>query len=308
MKILITGIAGFIGYHLALELQKQGHNIVGIDNYNALIYPCKLKHARSALLKLREIQIYDFDFSHISDVFDNDYDMAIHLAAHANPRIAREHPLAYIENNIVSTQKLIRWAEKIEIPTVLYASSSSVLVGNTTPWTEDVSFQHHTSPYGWSKFVNECQFKNSDIPNTTGLRFFTVYGPWGRPDMATYSFTRNILRGESIGLYEQGTLSRDFTYIDDIVDGVSRIIKARRPRHELFNIGRGKPTTVSVMVNAIERHTGKIANRVFAKKPRGEPTETWADITKLQSLGYNPTVSIDEGIGRFVEWYKEHHT
>lgn len=312
MKIGITGIAGFIGMHAALALKARGHDIVGLDDFNDY-YSTELKYDRSKLL--REHGITQIGMFNIESMWPTDYrmflgqcDVILHLAAYANPRHAIEHPHLYIDVNITGTQNLIACAEAYKTPKIVYASSSCVMYGNPTPWTEGMPFHRFDSPYGYSKFVNECQFHMSKIPSTVGLRFFTVYGPWGRPDMALWSFADKIVKGEEIELYNYGNMKRDFTYVDDIIQGIILTIEGdMENQHEIFNIGYGKPVELMDFVKAIEKNLGREAKIKLAPPYPGEVIDTWSDTTKLQKLGYKPTTSVEEGVEKFISWYKHYH-
>ena len=220
MKIFITGISGFIGFHTALKLS-QDHEVLGVDSFNDT-YDVSLKRSRQKILEDRNIEIIerdimDFDFyDYIKDV-----DAVIHLAGYSNVRMSLEDPLDYVINNIAVTQRLIESCEIFKIEKVLYASTSCVMEGQELPWKDTTKEHYHpSSPYGWSKYVNECQFKSSKIPKHYGMRFFTVYGPYGRPDMAVHSFTKDIIEGNKLTIYGHGKMKRDFTYIDDAVNGI----------------------------------------------------------------------------------------
>ena len=222
MKIFITGIAGFIGFHLARELKAYGHDVLGCDNYNGMYSP-HLKMDRCKVLEMAEIPVKNVDIGFLNEAAVEDSDIIVHLAAWAGVRHSLEQPNIYTKNNILGTQGVIDIAEKMNIP-VVYASSSSVYAGQTPPFTEQMNFKHHLNPYAWTKYVNECQFKHSKVPSSIGFRFFTVYGPYGRPDMALHGFTDKIIRDEPIEVFGHGKMSRDFTYVQDIVNGVQLLI------------------------------------------------------------------------------------
>ena len=189
---------------------------------------------------------------------------------------------------------------------VIYASTSCVMHGNPLPWKEDDYLYQQINPYGYTKCINESQFAISKIPNAVGMRFFTVYGPWGRPDMALFDFTKNILAGNEITLFNYGDMKRDFTYVDDIVQGIWLVSQNMTPR-DMYNIGYGKQVELERFVTAIETSLGKKAIKNYGPKHPADATETWSDTTKLQTLGYNPTTSIEEGVDNFVKWYMEHY-
>ena len=306
MKILITGGAGFIGYHLTRELERRGNTVVGIDNFNDY-YDVKLKEARAE--RLQNVIMCDLvNKAHLDNVIKKEKpDVVIHLAAYAGVRHSLEHPRKYIDVNIVGTQNLIEVCEANNVKKVVYASTSCVMAGNELPWKEDEPTGHQLNPYGFSKRTNECQFKTSKIQNTIGLRFFTVYGPWGRPDMALFTFTKNIIEGKPIVAFNYGNMIRDFTYVDDIVSGICIVTEANIANGEIFNIGRGEQVQLMDFIQHIEKNVGKEAIIDLQPKHPADTQATWSDTTKLQALGYKPTVSIGEGVENFVKWYKEYY-
>ena len=312
MKIFITGLAGMIGFHTAKHLKTLGHEIVGIDNFNDY-YEVSLKRERARILN------DDYDVTVVEDdILTSDYDHALknvdlvlHLAAYANPRHSLEFPQLYIDNNITGTQRLIEGAERAGIKNVVYASSSCVMHEQPLPWKEKDHPGHQNNPYGWTKRANECQFIHSKIANTVGLRFFTVYGPYGRPDMALFGFTKNIIAGNSIDLFNYGDMARDFTFVEDIVQGITLVIndcaKKTESSHEIYNIGYGQQVKLLDFVKEIERCIGKTAvTNLLPKHPADVPA-TWADTTKIQGLGYKATTSITDGVGKFVDWYRKYY-
>ena len=309
MKVMITGGAGFIAYHLANKLLDAGHVVCGFDNFNDYYDPL-LKRKRASLLKERNTNIVPLDLKNASElaqyVGSERPDTVIHLGAYANPRHGAEFPEIYIENNCTGSLNLIRALEKYEIPNVIYASTSCVMHGNPLPWREFEMLAPQINPYGYSKMVNESQFAISKIPNAVGLRCFTVYGPWGRPDMALFDFTKNILDGNPITLYNYGDMKRDFTYVDDIVQGIMLVMDNITPR-DMYNIGRGESVELQRFVDAIENSLGVKAIREYGPLHPADAKETWSDTTKLQKLGYNPQTSIDEGVEKFVQWYRRYH-
>lgn len=306
MRYLITGAAGFIGSKLAETLMSEGHTIIGVDNFNNYYDPM-LKHQRALI---RNIDIFDMNVQSItkSQMQDWNPDVVIHLAARAGVRDSLDNPELYHEDNINATQNLIRVCEAVGIKKVIYSSTSAVMANNKiVPWTESETPSHMLNPYAYTKFVNECQFRISKIPNTIGLRFFTVYGPWGRPDMALFMFTDAIIKGKPIDVYNYGDMKRDFTYIDDIVAGIKLMLDSDIPGHEIFNIGNGKQIQLLDFIRHIEKAVGKQA--VIKKLPMhpADSKETWSDTTKIQHYGYKPTVDIEEGVARFVYWYKHYY-
>ena len=311
-KVLITGMAGFIGFHVAKKLFSLGYEVHGFDNYNDY-YEVSLKEARTKELDKLGIDVIDCDLKNLDGVKSIievlKPDAVIHLAAYAGVRHSLDHPRKYIDNNIVGTQNLIEACEMHGVSNVVYASTSCVMAGNELPWKEDEPTFHQMNPYGFSKRANESQFKTSKIARNIGLRFFTVYGPWGRPDMALFTFTRSILKGETIGLFNYGDMKRDFTYIDDIVQGINivvdRVFSVDTPLSEIYNIGYGQQVDLIDFVRAIEDNFGQKAIIDYLPKHPADSQETWSDTTKLQSLGYRPTTSIRDGVKYFSDWYKE---
>lgn len=309
MKIFITGIAGFIGYHLARKLFSQGHHVLGIDSYNNY-YDVSLKRSRAAKLDDLGIEVSYGDLTSTtfkSDWYNklNDVDAVVHLAAYAGVRYSLEFPKLYINNNIIGTQNLIEACENWNVNKVLYASTSSVMNGNPVPWDENTKLYNQKHPYGYSKVVNESQFQMSNIKNSIGMRFFTVYGPWGRPDMALFDFTKNILAGNEISVFNNGDMVRDFTYIDDIVSGVTILLE--QSGKNIYNIGRGEKVQLMDFIHEIEKNLNQKAKIKMAPMHPADAKETWSNTDKLKSLGYNPKVSIAEGVENFVNWYKDYY-
>jgi len=314
-KVLITGIAGMIGFHTAKRLLDDGYDVYGVDNFNAYYDP-KLKYAREKIL--REQHGFDVEKMLTADInavswhtLLKDIDLVIHLAAYANPRHALKEPQPYIDTNISGTQRIIEGAERNNVP-VVYASSSCVMHGQPLPWNETDRPDHQNNPYGWSKRANECQFMHSSVPKSAGLRFFTVYGPYGRPDMALFGFTDKIVNGEPIDLYNFGDMKRDFTYVDDIVHGVKLVVENildgnQENDHEIFNIGYGDQVDLLDFVDHIETNLGRKAERNLVPAHPADTPATWSDTTKIKKLGYNPTTPIKEGVAKFVEWYKGYY-
>jgi len=309
MKIFITGIAGFIGYHLARKLFSQGHHVLGIDSYNHY-YDVSLKRSRTAKLEDLGIEVSYGDLTLTtfkSDWYNklNNVDAVVHLAAYAGVRYSLEFPKLYINNNIIGTQNLIEACENWNVNKVLYASTSSVMNGNPVPWDENTKLYNQKHPYGYSKVVNESQFQMSNIKNSIGMRFFTVYGPWGRPDMALFDFTKNILAGNEISVFNNGDMVRDFTYIDDIVIGVTILLE--QSGKNIYNIGRGEKVQLMDFIHEIEKNLNQKAKIKMAPMHPADAKETWSNTDKLKALGYNPEVSIAEGVENFVNWYKDYY-
>jgi len=302
-KIYITGIAGFIGFHLAEKLAMEGYEVGGMDNFNDYYDP-QLKRDRALLLKAKfNMPIYEANIETVNwnKLWKNinweslgDYDAVIHLAAHAGVRHSLENPQMYIDTNISATQKLIKACEEHELP-VIYASSSCV--------DSDL-----LNPYAWSKFVNELQFKSSSLLSA-GLRFFTVYGEYGRPDMALSLFAEAMSQGKAINIYNHGDMQRDFTYVGDLVKGIHIILEnmlnqPQENRHELYNLGTGKSNELMDYIECLENQLGRVSLKNYLPMHPADVKSTQADITKAQALGYNPTTTIYEGIKHFADWFK----
>lgn len=303
---MVTGAAGFIGSHVCKWLMSEGYDVVGIDNYNDYYDP-ELKKDR---VKDLGIPVQSIDLNHLSHFRGIllRCDAVIHLGAYAGVRYSMDHPRKYIETNILGTQTLIEMCEDVGIQKVLYASTSSVMAGNTLPWKEDEPMSRSLNPYAASKKFNEMQFGISQIEAAVGLRFFTVYGPWGRPDMALFSFTKNIVEGKPITLFNNGDMIRDFTYVDDIVQGISVAFKQLdKPTKEIYNIGRGEKVQLMDFVHEIEKNLGRKAIIEYAPMHPADVHETWSDTSKLQALGYKPKTSIAEGVEKFIQWYKDYY-
>ena len=302
MKIFITGIAGFIGYHLARDLQALGHDVSGMDDYNDY-YDTELKADRTNILNQRQIRVDVQDVKYIGLIKNaHSADLIVHLAAYAGVRYSLDNPQLYIDNNVIATAEVIKLAEESDTP-VVYASSSSVYGGQN--FTEDAPFQHLSNPYAWSKYVNECQFKHSKLTSSTGFRFFTVYGPYGRPDMALYTFVDNIMNGKPITVNNHGDMTRDFTYVQDIINGIDETIVNNV--HDIYNIGSGKSTQLLRFIELIEDNLGIKAEKIMAPMHPADVQNTLADITKIKTLGYKPKTTVEAGISEFVSWYKSYY-
>lgn len=330
MKILVTGAAGFIGFHLVNRLIAEGHEVVGIDNINDY-YPVSLKYARLRQAGIAEdklVQGHEVESSTLKgyrfvriDITDKEaiealcakehFDVMMNLAAQAGVRYSIENPYAYIQSNIVGFLNLLECARKYPVKHFVYASSSSVYGGNTkTPFSELDRVDNQVSVYAATKKSNELlanvYAKLYDIP-MTGLRFFTVYGPWGRPDMAPMLFSKAILAGDPIKVFNNGDLSRDFTYVDDIIEGVTRIINTPRTDAEarVYNIGCGHPMQLMDFIGTLEDALGVKAVKKMMPMQAGDVYTTYADTTALErDYGYAPSTSLKDGIGKFAEWYK----
>lgn len=308
MKVLITGGAGFIGYHVAKKFVAEGHEVFCIDNFNDY-YDVKLKYAREARLlnnhgiKVEKVDIQDADKLK-GCILKNRPDMVIHLAASAGVRYSMEHAQEYIDNNITGTQNVIRACEHGGVDNVIYASTSCVMHGHPLPWGEVDALGPHLSPYGYTKATNESQFQVSNIENAVGLRFFTVYGPYGRPDMALFDFTKKILNHEEITVYNEGNMIRDFTYVDDIVQGIF-LVANNMTNRDIYCIGYGERVKLTYFIKCIEKELGIDAKMKYEEHHPADALETWSDTDKLKKLGYNPSTPIEEGVKNFVKWYRE---
>lgn len=314
-KILITGGAGFIAFHLSQKLKNAGHRVCGIDNFNDYYDP-ELKYARDQELHRKGIEVYIVDLKDakaVDDIISEvKPELIVHLGAYAGVRHSLENPQLYIDNNITGTQNLINACEANGVKHVVYASTSCTMAGNELPWREDEKTGYQLNPYGYSKSTNECQFMSSNLTSAIGLRFFTVYGPWGRPDMALFTFTKNIVEGKPITLFNNGDMIRDFTYVDDIVQGIEIVVnKCLDPSNlgvkDIYNIGYGEQVQLMDFVEHIETNLGRTAIKEYAPKHPADTQATWSDTTKLQKLGYKPTTPISVGVERFVSWYKQYY-
>jgi len=309
MKIFITGIAGFIGFHTALKMCQEGHQVIGMDNFNNYYDPF-LKHSRARILEEKNINCKFADLRYKNEIdkliFNFKPDLVIHLAAMVGIRYSMDHAKEYVDNNIIGTMNLIEVCETYNIKNVIYASTSCVMHGCELPWNEHDTFKLQINPYGYTKLINESQFHISNIPNAVGLRFFTVYGPYGRPDMALFDFTKSIIQGEEITLFNYGAMKRDFTYVDDIVQGIGLVVNNMTKR-DIYCIGYGQQVELEHFVDAIESSLNIKAKRKYGPKHPADATETWSDTTKLQKLGYRPKTPINVGVNNFVEWYKKYY-
>lgn len=331
-RILVTGAAGFIGQHTAAKLLDRGDEVVGIDNMNDY-YQVKLKEDRLAELTGRK----GFQFAEMgledgkavaSLVADSGFDSVIHLAAQAGVRYSLENPQAYVDSNLVGFVNILEACRHNRIGHLCYASSSSVYGANKTkPFRVTDRVDHPVSLYAATKKSNELMAHTYshlfDLP-TTGLRFFTVYGPWGRPDMALWLFTEAILNGEPIKVFNHGRMRRDFTFVDDIVEGVIRVndnVPTANPEkdplddsttaapYKIYNIGNNQPVELMHMIETLEKCIGKTAVKEMMPIQPGDVPETFADIDALQNdVGFRPNTPIEVGIQKFVDWFKDYHT
>ncbi|MEW6983589.1 NAD-dependent epimerase [Colwelliaceae bacterium 6471] len=331
MKYLVTGAAGFIGFHVAKTLCNQGHEVVGIDNLNDY-YDISLKMARlDVLASLPSFRFEKLDLANrdgIAELFTREkFDRVIHLAAQAGVRYSIDNPLAYADANLIGHLTILEGCRHNNIEHLVYASSSSVYgLNSKTPFATSDSVDHPISLYAATKKSNELMSHTYShlygIP-TTGLRFFTVYGPWGRPDMALFKFTRAIMDDKAIDVYNRGDMRRDFTYIDDIVEGIIRIqniipaanaswqvesgsaAQSSAP-YKIFNIGNGNPVKLMDFVHSLEKSLGKKAHKNLMPMQPGDVYQTYADVEDLFAVtGYKPSVSVEQGVDDFVKWYRD---
>ena len=330
-KILITGGAGFIGFHLSNLLIDKGYKVIGIDNMNDY-YDINLKKGRLELLEKREnFKFYKIDLKdkeNIDKLFEeHKFDYVINLAAQAGVRYSIENPYAYVDSNLIGFMNILEACRKYPVKHLLYASSSSVYGGNkVAPFSTEHQVDHPVSLYAATKKSNELMAHTYShlykIP-TTGLRFFTVYGPWGRPDMAYFSFTNAILNDKPIYVFNHGKMERDFTYIDDIVEGIYRLIplspKANKnwdetkdklsesfAPYKVYNIGNNSPVQLEKFISVLEDKIGKKAIKNYMEMQPGDVVRTYADTSDLErAIDFKPSTSIEEGLERFANWYKE---
>lgn len=317
-KILITGGAGFIGFHLSKRLLEAGTAVIGIDNLNDY-YEVSLKEDRLAIL--RQFPNYQFRKQDIADkeglfaVFEQEHpDIVVNLAAQAGVRYSIENPQAYIDSNIIGFFNILEACRHYPVEHLLYASSSSVY-GNQqkTPFSVEDKVDKPISLYAATKKSNELMaytYSHLYYIPATGLRFFTVYGPFGRPDMAYFSFTRKILAGKSIKIFNQGDMYRDFTYIDDIVTGVVNMlcnppaVDSEGVQHKVYNIGNNRPEKLMYFIETLEKALGREAQKEYLPMQPGDVYQTYADVTELmQDFDFKPSTSIEEGLGKFAKWY-----
>ena len=344
-KVLITGSAGFIGFHLSKLLVSEGYNVVGLDNINDY-YDVNLKYGRlqESGIKKEKIEYnniveselfpsYKFiklnleDQENLNQLFENEkFDLVVNLAAQAGVRYSLENPHAYINSNIIGFTNILEACRHNSIKHLVYASSSSVYgLNKKMPFSTNDNVDHPISLYAASKKSNELMAHTYsylfNIP-TTGLRFFTVYGPWGRPDMALFLFTKAIIEGKPIDVYNNGNMERDFTYIDDIVNGIVKVLenpskgkdKIENPStsispYKVYNIGNSTPVKLMDFINAIEKSLGIKAEKNMMPIQPGDVEKTWADVSGLMSdLDYKPNTEIKIGVEKFIKWYKSYYS
>ncbi|RIN66980.1 NAD-dependent epimerase, partial [Staphylococcus simulans] len=328
MKVLITGAAGFIGSHLAKRLISQGHEIIGVDNINDYYEP-KLKEDRLKSIGDNNFTFYKItleDADKLEEIFKEQHpDVVVNLAAQAGVRYSLENPRAYIDSNIVGFVNILECCRHYDVKHLIYASSSSVYGANTSkPFSTSDNIDHPLSLYAATKKSNELMAHTySHLYNlpTTGLRFFTVYGPWGRPDMALFKFTKAIVNDETIDVYNHGNMMRDFTYVDDIVEAISRLVK--RPAqpnpewsganpdpsssyapYKIYNIGNNSPVRLMEFVEAIENKLNKTAKKNYMDLQPGDVPETYANVDDLfRDIDFKPETTIQDGVNNFIDWY-----
>ncbi|WP_213818818.1 NAD-dependent epimerase [Garciella nitratireducens] len=333
LKILITGSAGFIGFHLSNLLLENNYQVIGIDNLNDYYDP-KLKQARLEMLEQNNnFTFYKVDLKDKAEVdkifktYKPEY--VINLAAQAGVRYSIKNPYAYVDSNLIGFINILEACRNYPVRHLLYASSSSVYGGNkVAPFSTNHNVDHPVSLYAATKKSNELMAHTYShlygIP-TTGLRFFTVYGPWGRPDMAYFSFTKNIIEGNPIKVFNHGKMERDFTYIDDIVEGIYKlldVIPESNPEwdetkddistsfapYKIYNIGNNQPVQLMKFINILEEKIGKEAEKIYMDMQPGDVLRTYADVSDLEKdIDFKPSTSIEDGLGRFVGWYREYY-
>ncbi len=330
MKILITGAAGFIGYHLSEKLVALGHEVTGLDNINDY-YDVNLKYARLKELGINEkpdwnilsesarhknfqfIRLNLEDKENLPNLFkEQQFEIVCNLAAQAGVRYSLENPMAYVDSNIVGFVNLLECVRNYEVRKLVYASSSSVYgLNENIPFSVTDNVDHPISLYAATKKSNELMaytYSHLFRIESIGLRFFTVYGPWGRPDMAMFLFTEAIFNNKPIKVFNNGNLSRDFTYIEDIVEGVIATIlqeRKEKPMYSLYNIGNSKPVKLLDFISEIEKYTGLKATKEMMPMQPGDVEQTWADVQSLQEdFGYKPDTGVEKGVREFVDWYK----
>ena len=333
MKILVTGAAGFIGFHTSVKLLERGETVIGLDNFNDY-YDVSLKEARAKILNgydnFRMERLDLADRTKIDSLFSREkFEKVVHLAAQAGVRYSIENPHAYIESNITGTLHILEGCRHNDVEHLVYASSSSVYGANTTmPFSIHQNVDHPLALYGATKKANELMahtYSNLYGLPTTGLRFFTVYGPFGRPDMALFLFTRNIIEDKPIDVFNYGKHRRDFTYVDDIVEGVVRTMDntaspnddwdaaapdpgTSRAPYRIYNIGNQQPVELMDYIGAIEKCLGKTAEKNLLPLQPGDVPDTWADTSDLaDDVGYQPSTPVEVGVRNFVDWYLDYY-
>ena len=333
MKVLITGAAGFIGFHLSKKLLVEGYQVIGIDNLNDYYDP-GLKKARLEVLggynnfSFHKVDLKDkSEVDSIFETYKPTY--VINLAAQAGVRYSIENPYAYVDSNLIGFMNILEACRNYPVKHLIYASSSSVYGGNrVVPFSTSHNVDHPVSLYAATKKSNELMAHTYShlygIP-TTGLRFFTVYGPWGRPDMAYFSFTRDIIAGKPIKVFNHGKMERDFTYIDDIIEGILRLIdkipaankdwdetkddiSTSFAPYKIYNIGNNEPVSLLRFIEILEVKIGKKAEKIYMDMQPGDVLRTYADVSDLErDIGFRPSTSLEQGLDEFVKWYKDYY-
>lgn len=335
MKILITGAAGFIGFHLCDKLIAANHHVVGIDNINDY-YDVTLKYDRLRELGVSRVESEKFhskctsskfsyfsfyrmnleDKSELSDLFEVEkFDVVCHLAAQAGVRYSIDNPDVYIQSNIVGFLNILECCRNYAVKHLVYASSSSVYGNNAKiPFSEEDKVDKPVSLYAATKKANELMahtYSHLYKFTTTGLRFFTVYGPWGRPDMSPILFAGAISKNKPIKVFNNGDMERDFTYVDDIVEGVKKVIESKvegRENYKIYNIGNNKSVKLMDFITCIESSLGQNAQKQMMPMQMGDVKRTWADVNGLiEDFNYSPTIRVNEGVSKFVKWYKSYY-
>ena len=321
MKILVTGAVGFIGFHLCEKLLEDKHQILGIDNINNY-YDVKLKKDRLKILlrkknfKFKKIDISDNNFVKKIYPIAKDFKIIIHLAAQAGVRYSITHPYKYIESNVKAQISILELAKKIKsFEHLIYASSSSIYGSNKKiPFSINDRVDNPISLYGASKRSGELitqSYSQMFNINCTGLRFFSVYGPWGRPDMAAYIFTKNLFENKPLDLFNFGRMERDFTFIDDIINGIAQLIKIKKRKnelHKIYNLGNNKPEPLLKMVSLLEILCERKAKINKKRMQLGDVRHTYANIKESKKdLKFKPKINLEQGLEKFVNWYKEYH-
>jgi len=314
LKVLVTGAAGFIGMHCARRLLERGDEVIGVDNLSAY-YSVALKRARLKQLEHRRFQFHEIDIANaarLKALFSRRRpDGVLHLAAQAGVRYSLKHPEAYVQTNLVGFANVLEACRARTLRHLVYASSSSVYGTNAKlPWSESDNVDHPISLYAATKKANELMahtYSHLYGLHTTGLRYFTVYGPWGRPDMSAFLFARAIVDGKPIQVFNNGDMQRDFTYIDDIVEGTLRVLDKPAP-YAIYNIGNHAPVALLDYIAALERAFGKKAKLEMKPMQPGDVKATYADTTALRNaIGFAPSTPLDSGLARFAEWFRSYY-
>lgn len=321
MRILVTGSAGFIGHHVTQRLLNEGHDVVGIDSLNSYYDPRLKLDRNSAIVESKGTYTFHqtdlVNYQDLTQLFEkHQFEIVVHMAAQAGVRYSIEHPRAYMYSNMEGFFNILELSKKFKTPHLLYASSSSVYGEDSAqPFSESEECNNPVSFYAATKRSNElmaASYSNLYKMCITGLRFFTVYGPWGRPDMAPILFANAAKDNQPIKVFNKGEQARDFTYIDDIVENIFRLIsnekRLNEKGHQVFNIGHGAPVPLMDFISTIEKGYNTVLQKEFVEAQPGDVKITFADTSKLESYtGHKPQVSIEEGVARFIEWHKEYY-